>query len=206
MILQMMDNIVYIDHNPRYEVERKGDEVSVYQHPRNTFRQAEFFKYRIDREHPFGVELLECEYIAPLRLRLVLDYIMTVPWNMRVFHIMEHEAWVTHFNKEAVRSWIDALRSGGYEELRGALKKGDRSFSLIGLLCRVSTPEQYEEDVYIPTDMEGHHLSEYLSQKVGVDYRLIDEAIFAYVNGCSFSDIATMFEERVFPAHKSLGV
>lgn len=50
-------------------------------------------------------------------------------------------------DKELKRKWVEALRSGKYEQGHGALRKDDK-FCCLGVLCDVVDPNGWSEDCY----------------------------------------------------------
>jgi hypothetical protein len=54
-------------------------------------------------------------------------------------------------NSEAqrlVRAWIDALRSGKYEQGRGSLRTNDDTYCCLGVACDVYDPSRWDRNTY----------------------------------------------------------
>ena len=47
------------------------------------------------------------------------------------------------FPKKEIQKWIDALRSGKYEQGKGALQSSPDSYCCLGVACRVLSPRYY---------------------------------------------------------------
>lgn len=47
-------------------------------------------------------------------------------------------------NKEHVRQWVDALRSGEYFQAKGALRRGQR-YCCLGVVCDISALGEWEQ-------------------------------------------------------------
>jgi len=50
-------------------------------------------------------------------------------------------------NKELIRNWVKALRSGDYEQSSERLRSDDR-FCCLGVLCDVSEIGEWDDDIY----------------------------------------------------------
>lgn len=65
-------------------------------------------------------------------------------------------------NRENIRKWVDALRSGDYRQGRGALRSGyepETSYCCLGVACDVSDVGGWSGNVYRTTDEYGHSSS-----------------------------------------------
>lgn len=103
-------------------------------------------------------------------------------------------------NKPSVSSdnfkqkWIEALRSGKYEQGKACLKTEDSKFCCLGVACDITNPNGwYKEDG--KTYFNGGHKA-YAPEYI-VSYRNIDQDELASMNdrGISFSEIADYIEK-----------
>ncbi len=58
-------------------------------------------------------------------------------------------------NKDVVRKWIKALRSGDYTQVRYVHRAGD-SFCVIGVLCDLHAKEFNREDYWLPVGQSDY--------------------------------------------------
>jgi hypothetical protein len=116
-------------------------------------------------------------------------------------------------NKEIIKKWIEALRSGDYEQGKGQLKFGDK-YCCLGVLCEIAVKENIIEKYEHNNKScygEEHQLA-YLPKKievwVGLDYNpkiIINnngynkEVSLVSLNddyGYSFKEIADVLEKQ----------
>ena len=121
-------------------------------------------------------------------------------------------------NKEIAKKWVEALRSGEYEQGRRALRSGDSKYCCLGVLCKIVEKEVdgrwlpvYNEngDYGFSTPentwagMPGSDVDTFVNGKGGDDYIYNyayngRETDLASLNddGVTFDEIATLIEER----------
>jgi len=109
-------------------------------------------------------------------------------------------------NKEAVKKWIDALRSGDYTQCEGWLRVKD-THCVLGVLCDVHSKEKQTECKWQPSSLK--EIFEYCGNEVGlvdeveewIGKDLIDsllgaenDLVIANDHGYNFDKLANMIE------------
>ena len=105
-------------------------------------------------------------------------------------------------NKEVKKLWVEALRSGKYEQGRGCLRKGDK-FCCLGVLCDLNEPSwntrpEISLSIYWHKDEENNLPSDEIMSWAGL--LRSDCSVLAILNDSgrkSFSDIAEYIEENL---------
>jgi len=103
-------------------------------------------------------------------------------------------------DKELKRRWVEALRSGKYEQGNGCLRFGSETFCCLGVLADVADPEGWENDASASErfhrlgsakDSEGYLRGSILA--------LGTQRTLAGLNdrGRSFGEIADYIEKRI---------
>lgn len=116
-------------------------------------------------------------------------------------------------NKENIRKWVDALRSGEYQQIQGWLGKPGKGFCCLGVACEVAIKDGLDlsKDTYVYEDVNDEVFQygpaeTYLPNAVGVDWLGLDDIELGpdgdspvHYNdalGYSFSQIADLIEEK----------
>lgn len=63
-------------------------------------------------------------------------------------------------NKEFKQKWIDALRTGKYQQGRGVLRTDNNCFCCLGVLCDLVDPNGWRSANLIETSVEGTDVSQ----------------------------------------------
>ena len=118
-------------------------------------------------------------------------------------------------DKDIARRWIDALRSGKYQQTTGTLRSPDGSYCCLGVLCEIEGLK-YDEDrrTFTFTDEEGEtdHSDTLLPDTFAKHLGIHEEGLLKNkrrmpvvsliqlndVNKASFSEIADVIENAVF--------
>lgn len=101
-------------------------------------------------------------------------------------------------NQEVAKKWVDALRSGKYQQARTMLRGGDR-FCCLGVLCDVSGKGKWHFGSYITDDgrkASSYLLSEEMLEALGITDS--EQMKYAAMNDdalASFADIASQIEK-----------
>lgn len=109
----------------------------------------------------------------------------------------------TEKQKENIRTWIKALRSGEYEQGKGRLRGAGSRFCCLGVACEIGLAEP--EDFYLPTkesmqaSMGLPHLPWVSVDNIPSDFYEADEEITVANlndNGATFDEIADAIEKE----------
>lgn len=65
-----------------------------------------------------------------------------------------------NINKELVKKWVEALRSGKYKQGRSALRNRDNEFCCLGVLCDISKQDlgidwKLDDEIYYMEELGG---------------------------------------------------
>jgi hypothetical protein len=101
------------------------------------------------------------------------------------------------FTEEVKAKWIDALRSGKYEQGRGQLRSKDDEYCCLGVLLDILSPDAWvlntEHGCYQSLDDRISVLPNYIENEIGRQGELID----MNDGGKSFTEIADWIQENV---------
>ena len=101
-------------------------------------------------------------------------------------------------NPEMKQKWIEALRSGVYQQGRGKLRWENNSYCCLGVLCDIVDPSGWsseaEDQRYTHHDREGFPPYE-VTDKVGLLCHEIHNLALMNDDGVSFEEIANHIEE-----------
>lgn len=105
------------------------------------------------------------------------------------------------FDQKLAKAWLTSLRSGGYEQAQGKLRKshdGVRSYCCLGVLCDVIDPLSWDNDRYRLTGFGNENYPpDEMVQKVGLT--VMQSRDLANLNDAdkTFSEIADKAEEFI---------
>lgn len=110
---------------------------------------------------------------------------------------------ITNLNKEFIQKWIEALRSGRYDQGRGALNR-DNKFCCLGVVCDISDLGQWEspEDGFtieyvVGINRDAAKLPISVMGLIGIDRAIQSHLIQMNDSGMSFKEIADYLEELI---------
>lgn len=111
---------------------------------------------------------------------------------------------ITKMNPEVKKKWIDALRSGNYEQGRGTLIEENtdktRQYCCLGVLADIIAPEKIASKLrpghsYLTVDGAHAVLTPEVCQRAGLSYEIQDElTMFNDTKRRSFKWIAAYIE------------
>ena len=113
-------------------------------------------------------------------------------------------------NKEVIRKWVDALRSGEFEQTKGQLGRveedGSRSYCCLGVLCELAAREGVIESAResdcaeLIYDFAFSTPPRTVDEWIGIDYAVNtpDELLDANDDYCDEIELTTLNDEEEF--------
>lgn len=100
------------------------------------------------------------------------------------------------------RKWVEALRSGDYQQARATLKSVDvridgrtESFCCLGVLCEIVEPDNWQDLSLAPMhNDDSNYPHRRIRRRVGMNMSLAKELARLNDGGCSFDHIASEIE------------
>lgn len=96
--------------------------------------------------------------------------------------------------------WLQALRSGNYEQTLAYLRFRN-GYCCLGVLCHVVDPTKWQTSEHISRvySWEDHtkYLPDEIAQKFPAKAKILDEAMKMNDDGCTFADIANYLEANL---------
>ncbi len=97
--------------------------------------------------------------------------------------------------------WLEALRSGKYQQAKNFLRRDETHFCCLGVLCDVVDSSRWEPLEAGPgyKHTHGHHgairyLPDWIARQGGFNEEVLDKAMSMNDKGKSFADIANFLE------------
>ena len=121
---------------------------------------------------------------------------------------------MTNEQKELKRKWIEALRSGKYEQTRLRLRKGENSYCCLGVLCEIGGSGvwerfvEFEHEWYYRLGYQGAENSyvemppSQVLNAVGLAQAEADSLAFANDSGETFEQIADRIEQNNYEVNR----
>lgn len=104
-------------------------------------------------------------------------------------------------NQEVKQLWVEALRSGKYEQGKYCLRTAEGKYCCLGVLCEISGKEYNPEQLGIPNEiMEWADLDSYLPEIPDSQEVVGGPVKLSHLNDAanySFEQIATLIEEQL---------
>lgn len=122
---------------------------------------------------------------------------------------------MTNMKAEIKQKWLEALRSGRYEQGRGVLRSRADRFCCLGILCDLIDPSGWGGVHAVETNIDGHDkqiyafpykagelvsdtsLPEEMRARTGLEFPDINALIEMNDSGCDFMKIARHIEANI---------
>lgn len=95
-------------------------------------------------------------------------------------------------NKENMKKWIEALRSGEYVQIQGQLRDSTHANAMccLGVACDISDVGHWEDDAYVDTSaVEYAELPPAVQYWLGVDSPAVEVSVDNFATAIQLNDI-----------------